>query len=460
MDMKLGMHLKQTQKLIMTPRLQQALKLLQMPTLELEQELKVQIESNPLLEIDEEEEDAGREREGVLDAQAGNSESWDDYFNDGFDMQYREQEEIDRNEEFVERVPVSKHSSRENLLGQMRMAASDERLLSIGEYIIGSLNDRGFLTVTLDEIGNVFKADQAEVERALALIQSLDPPGIAARDLPECLTLQLRARGEEDSLPALIVRDHFQSLIHKKYMEIARKLKVSVEEIQECAAVIGELDPKPGLELSAEDPRYITPDLVVDEVDGEYIITLNDRFLPSLRVATGYAEQLKSQSKKTREFVQDKLNSAQWLIRTVEQRRATMIKVMAAIIEEQRAFFDKGPEHLRPLTLQQVAGKIGMHESTVSRVTSNKSVQTPRGVFHLKHFFSSSLSTISGEEVSAKAAKAMIQEIISAEDARKPLSDQRIADMLKEDGLMIARRTVAKYREQLNIQSARYRKEY
>lgn len=459
MEMKMQMKMAQKQQLVMTPRLQQALRLLQLPTLELEQELKIEVQSNPLLEIDDEEEELDRQQqERNEEPQAGNTDSYDDMFSDGFEMQYKEQEELP--EEFVERVPVSRQSAGENLLRQLHMAEADGELLAIGEYIVGSLDDRGFLTIGLEEVQNVFGVSEDRALAALAVVQALDPPGIAARDLPECLLLQLRALGEEDSLVAEIIRDHFKELMQRKYQEIARKLKLTVEEVQEAAHAIGELDPKPGLELSSEEPHYIIPDLVVEEVDEEYVIYLNDRHLPRLRIADNYKSYLNSSSKDTKEYVQGKLNQAQWLIKTVEQRRTTMVKVMAAIIEEQREFFDKGPQALRPLTLQQVASKIGMHESTVSRVTNNKTVQTPRGIFRLKYFFSSSLSTEDGEEVSAKAAKSRIEEIVSKENSRKPLSDQKIADILREEGLKIARRTVAKYREQLGILPARLRKEF
>jgi RNA polymerase sigma-54 factor len=458
MEMKIRLQLAQRQQLVMTPRLQQALKLLQLPTLELEQVLKTEVQSNPLLEIEDDDDDDDRQSETPDEPQAGNLDSWDDMFNDGFDMQYREQEEI--NEDFVERVPVSRQSAGENLLRQLRMSSNDAGLLEVAEYIVGSLDDRGFLTIGLEEIQNVFQLDEARADEALKLVQSLEPPGIAARDLPECLLLQLEAKGMGNTLVAKILRDHFKELIQRKYHEIARKLKLTVEEIQEAARSIGELDPKPGLELSSEEPHYIIPDLVVEEVDGEYVIYLNDRHLPRLRIAENYKDYISSTNKKTKDYVQGRLNQAQWLIRTVEQRRSTMVKVMAAIIEEQSAFFDRGPQALRPLTLQQVASKIGMHESTVSRVTNNKTVQTPRGIFRLKYFFSSSLSTEDGEEVSAKAAKNRIQEIVSKEDRKKPLSDQKIADILRQEGLMIARRTVAKYREQLGVLPARLRKEF
>jgi len=460
MEMKFKLQMGMRQQLVMTPRLQQALKLLQLPTLELEMALKDELQSNPLLEIDEEEEVDPRESERSQEEAAGSADNWDDVFNDGFDMQYDQQEELS-DDEFVEKVPVYREDSGDKLLQQLRMQTKDKEILEIGEYLIGSLDDRGFLTIGLAEIQNVFGVSIERAREVLTAIQSLDPPGIGARDLPECLLIQLKARGMEDSLTAVLIRDHFKALVQRKYQAIARKLKTSVEEVQEAARFIGELDPKPGLELSSEDPRYVTPDLIVEEVQGEYIVALNDRYLPRLRISDAYKDDGGAErDKRTREFLQGKLSQAQWLIKTVEQRRSTMVKVMNAIVEEQREFFDKGPQALNPLTLQQVATKIGMHESTVSRVTSNKWVQSPRGTFPLKYFFSSSLATAGGEEVSAKAAKDRIREIVSKEDDKKPFSDQKIADMLKDEGLVIARRTVAKYREQLGILPARMRKQY
>ncbi|MBC8366081.1 RNA polymerase factor sigma-54 [bacterium] len=457
MKFKLQMGMKQ--QLVMTPRLQQALKLLQLPTLELEMALKDELQSNPLLEIEEEEEIDPQTREGSQEESAGAADNWDDIFNDGIEMQYEQQEEIS-DDEFVEKVPIYRQDSGDNLLQQLRMITKDAQLLEIGEYLIGSLDDRGFLTIEMGELQNVFSVDEARAQEALKLVQSLDPAGIGARDLPECLLIQLRARKMEDSLTAVLIRDHFKALVQRKYQAIARKLKISVEDVQEATKVIGELDPKPGLELSTEDPRYVTPDLLVEEVEGDYVVALNDRYLPRLRISQAYKEGSADRDKRTKEFLQGKLSQAQWLIKTVEQRRSTMVKVMNAIVEEQKEFFDRGPQALNPLTLQQVATKIGMHESTVSRVTSNKWVQTPRGTFPLKYFFSSSLSTAGGEEVSAKAAKDRIREIVSKEDDKRPYSDQKIADMLKDEGLVIARRTVAKYREQLGILPARMRKEY
>ena len=487
--MKFGLQMRQTQRLVMTPKLQQALKLLQVPTLELQQILKQEILQNPLLEevedIEEDEEELGADAttttaEPEAEAPAPEApeaasdsdeppvgekepdESWDEYLHEGFDLGYKRSE--DQQEEFFERVPVARTSFVDSLLGQLRILTSDAMELRIGEYLIGSLNDSGYLTCSLVEVANTFKVEESLVARVLGYIQSMEPVGIGARSLQEALLIQLRHRKLGDSVAAEIVRDHFEALKQRKYTEIAKKLHISVEEVQEHANVIRDLDPKPGFELMTDEVRYITPDLIVERVGEEYVVFLNDKNIPRLRISNAYKRELDRSptngNKETRDFILGRLSSARWLIQTIEQRRKTMVKVMECIVDEQRDFFEKGPGFLRPLTLQQVASRIGMHESTVSRVTTNKYVQTPRGVFELKYFFSSSLDTEDGDEVSAKAAKTRILDIIGKEDARRPLSDQKIADILKQDGLIIARRTVAKYREQLKILPARLRKQY
>jgi RNA polymerase sigma-54 factor len=497
MDMKIGLHLRQRQQLVMTPKLQQALKLLQMPAIELQQMLKQEIMENPLLEevedyeetVEDSEEsgetaaevdgpateatpteapiDTGDEEERDIKPAEGEAGAetvdWDEYFNDGFDLGNSAGEE-EHKEEFFEKVPVAKQSFTDTLSGQLRMITDDPVLLAIGDYLIGSLDGGGYLTCDMQEAANTIGAPIEQVDRVLEIIQSFDPAGVGARNLQECLLLQLRHRGLEDSPAAQIVRDHFDEFKQKKYVEIARKLRLTIQEVQDQCKLISTLDPKPGLEVVAEDPRYVIPDLVVDTVDGKYVVYLNDRNIPRLRVSQHYHDELMREVRdgdsEAKEFINARLKSAKWLIQTIEQRRRTMVKVMECIVRKQRDFFDKGTAFLKPLTLQQVASEINMHESTVSRVTTNKYVQTPRGVFELKFFFSSSLGTQDGGEVSAKSAKDKIRRIIEAETDKTPLSDQKIADMLKKDGLNIARRTVAKYREQLNILPARMRKTY
>ena len=485
MDMKIGLSIGLQQRLVMTPKLQQALKLLQMPTLELQQVLKQEVLQNPLLEeVDDADmdEDEPAEAEEAAESQSEEQEAkseqteepeeseaakkerveYDDYFESGFGAGDGFANEEDR-ENFVERVPVAKQSFSDYLMSQLRLVTEEERSIAIGEYIIGSLDDSGYLTCSLREIAGTFGVTEEDAEKVLKIIQTFDPVGVGARDLKECLLIQLEAKGLGASLAARIVRDHFEEFKQKKYLDLSKALKAPLKDIQEQAQVIGSLNPKPGLDILADEPKYVIPDLVVDLVADRYVVSLNDRNVPRLRISQSYRDELQQNvelNSEAKDFIQSRLKNAKWLIQTIEQRRRTMIKVMEAIVEEQHEFFEKGVVALRPLTLQQVASKISMHESTVSRVTTNKYVQTPRGVYELKFFFSSSLSTEDGEEVSAKSAKLKIKTIIGAEDTRRPLSDQKIADILKKDGLIIARRTVAKYREQLGILPARHRKQY
>lgn len=475
MEMKIGLNIGLQQRLVMTPRLQQALKLLQMPTQELQQVLKQEVLQNPLLEeVDENEETVDEEavevsteeeakrQESSEDGEKTEDINWDDYFETGFGIGSGYAEEEER-EDFLERVPVAKQNFSDYLLSQLRLVTDDEKELAIGEYIIGSLDNSGYLTCPLKEVADTFDTTEEETEKILKMIQAFDPPGVGARDLKECLLIQLEAKGLLGSITERIIKDYFEEFKQKKYLELSKKLKISMKDIQEQARIIGALNPKPGLDVLAEEPTYVIPDLIVERVGEKYVVFLNDRNVPRLRISQSYRNELRHNpgiSPETKDFIQGRLKNAKWLIQTIEQRRRTMIKVMESIVEEQREFFERGTSHLKPLTLQQVASKISMHESTVSRVTTNKYVQTPRGVYELKYFFSSSLSTQSGDEVSAKSAKLNIKEIIAKEDTKKPLSDQKIADILREDGLIIARRTVAKYREQLGILPARHRKEY
>jgi RNA polymerase sigma-54 factor len=349
------------------------------------------------------------------------------------------------------------------LLSQLRMAAVPDEEAKIGEFIIGSLDGDGFLTISPEEVANLLSTDTENVKKVLSLIKTFDPTGVGASDLRECLQIQLEQQGLRDSLAWVLITDYFEELLQRRYPEIAKKLKTDVSEIQAAEEVIGKLDPRPGSRYASDEPRYIVPDLIVEKVEDDYVVQLNDRNVPRLRVSRAYKDIMtsaKSRSKKEHEYVKDKLNSAVWLIRTIDQRRRTMIKVMEAILDVQREFFDRGVEHLKPLTLQQIAERVEMHESTVSRVTSGKYVQTPRGVFELKYFFSTGLRTDNGEVASSRKIKARIAELIEKEDRRKPLSDQMIAGMLKEEGFRVARRTVAKYRDRLGVLPARMRKQY
>jgi len=293
------------------------------------------------------------------------------------------------------------------------------------------------------------------------VIQGLDPPGVGARDVRESILIQLEQRGDTDGLTHRVVADHFDALINHRWTDIARDLSITPKEVQDAADAISHLDPKPGLKYSVDPEQYVIPDLIVEKIDGEYMVFANDTSLPRLRISQSYRDVAKDKSKFTgenKEFIASKLNSANWMIQAIEQRRQTMLKVMNFIVDRQRDFFERGVQYLRPLTLREVADHIEMHESTVSRVTNKKYVQTPRGVYSLKYFFSSGLSTVGGDDLSARAVRDKIKSMVSDEDPKKPLTDQAIVSRLKSDGVKIARRTVAKYRDQMGILPARMRK--
>lgn len=464
MELKTGLQTTLQQRLTMTPRLQQALKLLQVPTLELQQILKQELQQNPMLEevdevVEAEEDVEAKSQEEVR--QEDSSIDWDEFWNDSYDSGFRGSE--DRSQEFHERVPVTRVGLRELLENQLRQNTRSEGQIRIGDFIIGCLDDDGYMRVPVEEIARDLDVSAEEVETVLALLQTFDPAGVAARSREECLLIQLRNRGIKNPTAEAILRDHFQDFLQRRYADIAKALKITPEQVQAAADIIATLNPNPGSQITGEDPMYVIPDLIVERVNDDYEVFLNDKNVPRLRISARYRELLrkgKGRKDEAGTFIQGKLNSARWLIQTIEQRRRTMVKVMKCIVEEQRDFLDKGIEHLKPLTLQQVASRIGMHESTVSRVTSNKYVQTPRGVFVLKYFFSSSLERDGFEDVSAKSVRNYIKELIDQEEKKNPLSDQGIADMLHERGYKIARRTVAKYREQMNILSARQRRRY
>ncbi|CAN5498782.1 RNA polymerase factor sigma-54 [soil metagenome] len=490
-----GTALKQEMKI--NPRLYQAMDLLYMPLLDLQAHLKQELLNNPFLEMVE------MDAEDPVEAEPETEESdeidWEEILLNGFEAGGRREEYEER--EYYEPVSVATRDLGDHLHEQLMLFRFSPRELLLGEEIIGNINDEGYLVFSLDDIVlslNRFLEEEGadwasskeerrpfsieDAERMLRTIQGFDPPGVGARDLRECILLQLRdcaiqelnsrngggepIDGEIDehlsgSLAYRIVRDYFEQLINHRWSEISKELSITPRDVQDAADEISKLDPKPGLKYGNHDDNYITPDLVVDKIAGEYLVFLNDTNLPRLKLSKTYREIAKDKKKfagENKEFISNKLNSANWMIQAIEQRRQTMLKVMNFIVDRQREFFERGVQYLKPLTLREVAEVIDMHESTVSRVTNEKYVQTPRGVFPLKFFFSSGLSTTSGEEVSARGIKAQIQKLVSDEDASRPLTDQAIVNILKNDGIQIARRTVAKYRDQLGILSARMRK--
>jgi len=475
------------QELKINPRLYQAMDLLYMPLLDLQQHLKQELLNNPFLDMVEPEED--EEDEGEAQEESANPEAepekdekgeidWEEILLDGFDAGGRREEHEER--EYYEPVTVDSRDLSDHLRDQVSLLDLTPRQMYLADEFIGNINEDGYLACGLDKIlegvnesiqkvaedserdlGDVQLYTMSEAEDMLGVIQSLDPPGVGARDLRECLMLQLREAGLEHSVPFRLVRDCFDELIAHRWSEISKRFGISPVDVQKAADEIAKLDPKPGLVYSDASDNYIIPDLIVDKIDGKYHVFLNDANLPRLKLSKAYQEIARDKKKfdgENKEFISNKLNSANWMIQAIEQRRQTMLKVMNYIVERQREFFEKGVQFLKPLTLREVAEVINMHESTVSRVTNEKFVQTPRGVLPLKFFFSSGLSTTAGEDVSARGIKAQIQKLVSEENPKHPLTDQAIVNILKESGVQIARRTVAKYRDQLGVLSARMRK--
>jgi RNA polymerase sigma-54 factor len=475
------------QELKINPRLYQAMDLLYMPLLDLQQHLKQELLNNPFLEMvepedEEEEEGEGAETEEAPpqeEQKANNDEiDWEGILLDGFDAGGRREEHEEK--EYYEPVTVDTRDLSDHLRDQIALLDLDPRQMLLAEEFIGNINEDGYLACPVEDIRQsindvVIEAAEAadrdldevpvytedEMYRMLEVVQALDPPGVGARDLRECLMLQLRDAGLEQSVPYRLVRDCFDELINHRWSEISKRFGISPSDVQKAADEIAKLDPKPGLMYSDASDNYIIPDLVVEKIDGKYHVFLNDANLPRLKLSRAYQEIARDKKKfdgENKEFISNKLNSANWMIQAIEQRRQTMLKVMNYIVERQRDFFEKGVQYLKPLTLREVAEVISMHESTVSRVTNEKFVQTPRGVLPLKFFFSSGLSTTGGEDVSARGIKDQIQKLVENEDPKHPLTDQAIVNILKESGVQIARRTVAKYRDQLGVLSARMRK--
>jgi len=474
------------QELKINPRLYQAMDLLYMPLLDLQQHLKQELLNNPfldLVEAEEEDEEGETEAEAVAETpeekERGEEIDWEEILLDGFDTAGGRREEHEERE-YYEPVTVATRDLSDHLRDQVSLLELNPREMLLADEFLGNINDDGYLATPVQEIVDSINEmitsaaesedrDLADLplytveegEEMLRTVQELDPPGVGARDLRECLLLQLKEAGLTQSVPYRLVRDCFEELIAHRWSEISKRFGISAGDVQKAADEIAKLDPKPGLRFRSGDENYIIPDLIVDKIDGQYHVFLNDANLPRLRLSKAYQEIARDKKKfegENKEFISNKLNSANWMIQAIEQRRQTMLKVMNYIVDRQREFFEKGVQYLKPLTLREVAEVINMHESTVSRVTNEKFVQTPRGVLPLKFFFSSGLATTDGDDVSARGIKAQLEKLVQEEDPRHPLTDQAIVNILRESGVQIARRTVAKYRDQLGVLSARMRK--
>jgi RNA polymerase sigma-54 factor len=528
----LSQHTSLRQELRVNPRLYQAMDMLYMPMMDLQQHLKQELLANPFLELLEPEDETTEQPAAEEQKEQKEKEEevdWEEILLNGFEVGgTREQYE---QLEYTEPVTVETRNLIDHLREQLQMLTLTPRQLLLAEEFLGNINEEGYLAASLEEIlgsvnhlvaghvredgevgedaedgeeslddfsmtpGNPASATASapstpapaavaapssqtsptspasptslpfytmqEAEDMLAIIQRLDPSGTGARDLRECLLIQLVELGDTTSLTYRLVAEAFPDLIAHRWNDLAKRFGVEPAAVQAAADQLSRLDPKPGLKYSEQSDGYIIPDLIVEKIGGRYQVFLNDTGMPRLRLSRSYQEIARDKKKMTpenREFIASKMNSANWMIQAIEQRRQTMLKVMNFIVDRQRDFFEKGIEYLKPLTLREVAEVINMHESTVSRVTNEKYVQTPRGVLPLKFFFSSALSTASGEDASARSIRAKLEKMVSEENSAKPLTDQQIVHLFQEQGIQIARRTVAKYRDQLGILPARMRK--
>jgi RNA polymerase sigma-54 factor len=466
------LHTKLVQKLILTPSLQQAIKLLPMSTLELRDLLTQEMVENPMLEevpVEDAQvaETQTTEEKPEAKPEQQKADNWDDadyqyFFGEYLDDGYRPKmpQEV-RELPPIENTLSTTSSLADHLLWQLSLQTDDPTLREIGEAIVGNLNDDGYLVASLDELAAMGPWPLEQVEGALRMVQGFDPVGVAARDLQECMMLQLRHLGLAGTPAERIVTDHLKALQNHQIPEISRKLGLSIDDLREHVEVIRHLDPKPGLRFNPTPSQYVTPDVFVEKIDDEYAVFLNEDGLPQMRISPTYRRLLDkdgNHGEETRAYVRDKFNAARWLIKSVQQRQNTIYKVARSIVNFQREFLDQGIEHLRPLVLRDVANDIGMHESTVSRVVTNKYMHTPQGVFEMKYFFHSGISSSYGESVSSVTIKQRIKKIIESEDAKKPLSDSKIVSILQREGLVLARRTIAKYREELKIPTSNQRK--
>jgi RNA polymerase sigma-54 factor len=478
MALEIRQTLRLTQQLVMTPQLQQAIKLLQLSRVELEEMVTKELQENPALEEGSTEETENSEQpraeapgesaNDVVELVVNREQStvdkigtldWQDYLDTHSNSMHGSltaeavSEDGDGPPSW-ENSLTKKASLEDHLIWQLRLSKINEKESAIGLYVIQNLDENGYLTLTVDEVCGATETIPAEVEAVLRRIQFFDPVGVAARDLRECLLIQLESSQQSDTLAARIVADYLSFLESKRYEKLAKDLGVRIDDIAEAAHVIASLEPKPSRGYEQDEVRTVLPDVFVEKIDGEYLIYLNDDGVPRLRVSSLYrrmAGQEGAAEEQARQYLQEKVRAATWLIKSIQQRQQTLFRVTQSIFKFQHEFLDHGVSQLKPMVLRDVAEDIHMHESTVSRATANKYVHTPQGLFELKFFFQSGLKGGNGEDVASESVKEKIRDIIAREDPRKPYSDQHIAATLSIDSIDIARRTVAKYREAMGI---------
>jgi RNA polymerase sigma-54 factor len=484
MAFELRQQLRLTQQLVMTPQLQQAIKLLQLNRMELVDLVREEMLENPVLEdeadsptdlkadgdkvpsIDgpaktETSNDERSTKEVPTDDKTASDIDWETYL-DSYTMSpaLPSMRMQDDDLPTLESTLSSASSLSDHLMWQLKLSGFSEEEETVGALIIGNLDRAGyFREPSITEVAELAGVPVDLAESVLQAVHKFDPVGVASRDLSECLLVQARRIGADDDVLVAMVTRHLHNLENKNYQAIAKDLKEPLEEIYEAAKVITSLDPKPGRQFSLDEVRYITPDVYVHKLGDKFFVVPNDDGLPKLRISNFYKSALTHGESTTREYVQTKLRSAQWLIRSIQQRQRTIIRVTESIVKFQREFFERGIGFLRPMVLRDVAEDIGMHESTISRVTTNKYVSTPQGIYELKFFFNSAIGRSNGDEIASESVKNKIKDLVAGENTRKPFSDQAITKLLKEQGIEIARRTVAKYREQLGILSSSKRKQ-
>ena len=473
--MRLGYDLtiEQSQKLVMTPELIQAIQILQFNTQELESYVEEQLLTNPILEIpatssseNDKASDEFQTKNEDFQAKESNEIDWAEHFKEKEydDISYKQWEyNTDKNEYTYEQFVSSEITLTEHLMFQLQFAPIKHSCRSIGRYMIESLDENGYMTLSVEEISKEFGVEQDKIQIVLDAIQNFEPAGVGARNLKECLLIQLKHQGTDDPLAKEVINNYLEDIAGNRLNNIAKALNTTVKEIQEISDMIKGLEPKPGRQFgSAAETRYIIPDVTVEKIDGEYVVTVNESSAPRLTISSYYQKMLIDSDKESNisKFLTGRLNSALWLIKSIEQRRQTIYNVVSAVVKYQIDFFEKGPKYLKTLTLKQIADEVGIHESTVSRSINGKYMQSPRGIFEIKFFFTSGVSGNSGEGIASESIKTFIREIVENEDPKSPLSDQIIVKMLEERGIDISRRTVAKYRDEMNLPSSSKRKRF
>ena len=451
MHLDMGLNLELSQKLVMTPQLCQAITILQLSALDLAELVQQELLDNPVLDqLETEKEVVAPTEPEPAPAPAPDYFDWADYFSEGGNRGlYTRHDSDDSEPRDVAACGISLH---EHLELQLDFINLTDRERAAGHYLIGCIDDNGYFTGTVEDVAAELDLPMDRVEAILNLIQGFDPAGVGARSLAECLRIQVRQRGVEDPLIEQIVDEYLEAAASGRFAWIAGRLGVTIEDVRRAMHLIRALNPKPGSAICASSPcSYVVPDITVRKIDGEYLILINDTQVPGLRVNPYYRRLARDADGDTRKFIEGRIGNALWLIRSIEQRRQTLYKVMQTIIELQSEFFDIGARHLTPMTMKQVADRVGVHESTVSRATANKYVATMHGLFSLRSFFSTGVSAVDGSTMSATRVKRELRELVAKEDPEKPLSDQALTELLAKQGIAVSRRTVAKYREELEI---------